>query len=329
MRRLARRTMVVALAAGFTVVLAASAAKAQSIGTHTTLTTDSQQIGDREVTTYSAEVLGDDDSPATGIVTLMDGNRSLAAGVLNSAGKAEILIGGLSSGSHLLRAVYGGDSSHTASQSANVQANATIAADSFGLSINPTSATVAAPGDSANVVATISAGSSFTGFVSMSCAGPPVSTGSSTDSALPYGVSCTFTPANLEITTAGGTGTSKFSIQTTAPAGQNSRNHSPNGVQGRNGASPLVLAVLLPGVAGLGLLGRKRKNFGRVALVLAVGAVSILGTTACNARYKYLNHPPTANDGTPTGAYVLTIWAQTSNGVTASEQQTSFTLTVN
>jgi hypothetical protein len=71
MRRLARRTMVVALAAGFTVVLAASAAKAQSIGTHTTLTTDSQQIGDREVTTYSAEVLGDDDSPATGIVTLM------------------------------------------------------------------------------------------------------------------------------------------------------------------------------------------------------------------------------------------------------------------
>ena len=90
-----------------------------------------------------------------------------------------------------------------------------------------------------------------------------------------------------------------------------------------------MLAVLLPGVIGLGLLGRKRRIFGRVALVLAVGAISILGATACNARYKYLNHPPTANDGTLPGSYTLTIWAQTSNGVTASEQFTTLPLTVN
>lgn len=90
-----------------------------------------------------------------------------------------------------------------------------------------------------------------------------------------------------------------------------------------------MLAVLLPGVVGLGLLGRKRKMFGRIVLVLMVGAIGVLGTSACNARYQYLNHPPTANDGTPTGAYTLTIWAQTSDGVTASEQFVTMPLTVN
>ena len=90
-----------------------------------------------------------------------------------------------------------------------------------------------------------------------------------------------------------------------------------------------VLAVLLPGVFGLGLLGRKRKVLSRVALVVLMGPVSLLGATACNARYKYLNHPPTANEGTPTGDYTLTVWAQTSDGVSASEQFTTLGLTVN
>ena len=90
-----------------------------------------------------------------------------------------------------------------------------------------------------------------------------------------------------------------------------------------------MLAVLLPGVLGLGLLGRKRKLFGRIALVLLVGAVGVLGTTACNPRYRYLNHPPTPNYGTLPGSYTLTVWAQTSNGVTASEQFTTLGLTVN
>ncbi len=90
-----------------------------------------------------------------------------------------------------------------------------------------------------------------------------------------------------------------------------------------------MLAVLLPGVLGLGLLGRKRKLFGKVALVLMVGAIGVLGTSACNVRYKYLNHPPTPNFGTIPGSYTLTIWAQTSNGVSASEQFVTMPLTVN
>jgi hypothetical protein len=340
MRRLAQRGMVVALAAGITAVLAAAAAMAQSAGiaTHTTLATETQQIGGHMVMTYSASVLDEDGAPATGIVQLREQGRNLASAALNSEGKAELLADGLTAGDHALRVVYGGDATHAGSlsETAVVHSDA-AAAPGFVLSISPGALPAAgqtlAPGNSGDVTATITSVNGFTGFVSLSCAGAPVSPGSYTDNALPVGVTCTFTPANLQVTSAvasssNPTVVSYLTVQTTAPAGQNAGSHNPKATRDRDAVSPLALAVLLPGVIGFGLLGRKRKLFNRVAMLLMVGTVSLLGTTACNARYKYLNHPPTANDGTPPGAYTLTVWAQTSNGVTASEQPVSLALTV-
>jgi hypothetical protein len=329
MRQLVQKGMVVALAAGMTAVLAATAAMAQTTGitTHTTLATATQQIGGRAVTTYSATVLGEDGAPATGAVTLVERGKILAGAALNSAGKAQIRVDGLT-GDHTLTAVYSGDPAHANSTSESIDVHPqAVSADSFALGISPASLTVAAPGGAAELVATITSGTNFTGFVSLSCAGPPVSAGSYTDSAMPVGVTCIFTPENVQVTSAiagssNPTVTSHLTVQTTAPAGQ-------AGMRSRDAGNPLVLAILLPGVIGLGVLGRKRKLFGRVALLLAVGAISVLGTTACAARYRYLNHPPTANDGTPPGSYTLTIWAQTSNGVTASEQFTTMALSVN
>src|SRR5277367_3510849 len=319
--------MFVALAAGFATLLATAGAQTLRVATQTTLTTSMQEVGGHEVTTYSATVVSADGTPATGVVRLAETGRTLASAALDSTGKAEIRADGLSAGNHTLLAVYGGDAAHVASQSESVVAQAAQSANSFTLSIAPTTVAVASPGQAANVVATIASGSAFTGFLSLSCAGAPVSTGSSTDGSLPVGVTCTFTPANLQVIKAGSTVTSDLTIQTTAPAGQLSQKERSRAV-GETG-HPLVLAVLLPGVLGLGLLGRKRKFFGRIALMLLVGAVGVLGTTACNPRYHYLNHPPTANDGTLPGSYTLTVWAQTSNGVTASEQFTTLGLTVN
>ena len=108
--------------------------------------------------------------------------------------------------------------------------------------------------------------------------------------------------------------------------GHHAMNRAP---RGRDNAAPLALAILLPGMAGLGWLGRKRKLFSRVALLAMVGAITVLGASACNPRYKYLNHPPTYNGGTATGDYTLTVWAQTSDGVTASEVFTTMAVTVN
>jgi hypothetical protein len=321
MRRLARTGLVVALAAGMMAGLAATAAMAQTTGiaTHTTLTTGSEEVGGHAVATYSAKVLGEDGAPAAGVVELVEQGRMLAGAALNASGEAEIRYSGLTQGYHYLRAVYVGDARHAASQSDSAQVSAAAtSASSFALSLNPTTVSVDAPGDAANVSATVTPAGGFTGFVALSCAGAPVSTGSSTDTALPVGVSCTFTPTNLQITSATTPLSSHFTIQTTAPAGGLSQ----------NAGSPLVLAVLLPGVVGLGLLGRRRKVLGRVMLVLLVGAIGMAGTSACNARYRYLNHPPTANLGTIPGSYTLTIWAQTSDGVNASETFTTLPLTV-
>jgi hypothetical protein len=341
MRRMAQRGTVVALAAGITALLA-TAAMAQSAGiaTHTTLATESQVMGGRTVTTYSATVLGEDGAPATGIVRLQEQGRSLASAAIDSEGKAEIRVGGLTAGDHSLRAVYGGDAAHGTSQSDSVTVHSDAAPSGtpgFTLAITPgslpASGQTLVPGDSGDVTATITAVNGFTGFVSLSCAGPPVSPGSFTDTAMPVGVSCVFTPANLQMTStvansSNPTLTSFLTVQTTAPAGANGLNRKPNGLPVRNSGSSLALALLLPGVLGLGVLGRKRKLFGRVALLLLVGGVTVLGTSACNARYKYLNHPPTPNVGTLPGAYTLTVWAQTSDGVTASEQFTTLALTV-
>ena len=66
-----------------------------------------------------------------------------------------------------------------------------------------------------------------------------------------------------------------------------------------------------------------------MSLLALVGVVGMLGTTACAARYNYFHHPPTYNGGTPLGSYTITVTAQTSNGVTATEHSVPLALTVN
>jgi hypothetical protein len=325
MRRLAHTGWVVALTAGALLGTSAAMAETGSVATHTTLTTESIQVGSRTVTAYSATVTGEDGAALKGVVNLSEQGKTLAGAALDASGTAHIRLDGLA-GDHNLTAVYSGDANHAASRSEAVAVHAdAIAADAFGLTINPSSVTVAAPGDSATVTATITPGSSFTGFVELSCAGAPVSPGSSTDNALPYGVSCTFTPENLQVTSSTQTFSSSFSVLTTAPAGAGAMNRAP---QARDSGAPLALAILLPGMAGLGWLGRKRKLFSRTALLVMVSAVAVLGTSSCAARYKYLHHPPTYNPGTTPGDYTLTVWAQTSDGVTASEVNTTLALTI-
>jgi hypothetical protein len=111
-----------------------------------------------------------------------------------------------------------------------------------------------------------------------------------------------------------------MSLQTAGPQAQYSAPET-------GSRSPLVLAVLLPGIVGLGFLGRKRKLFGGATLLLMIGAVTLLGASACSARYRYLNHGPTFG-GTAVGTYTIQVIAQTSNGVTASEHTQTLTLTV-
>jgi hypothetical protein len=311
MRRLARFGMVVALAAGSMV-----AAEAQT-ATHTNLTVETQETGGHTVATFAVSVLDAEGAPGSGVVTLMDHGTAISSAALGQDGTAQIKVDSLSSGDHAVTAVYRGDSAHvtSTSQSVTLHPQASSTPD-FSLAASPTSLTVAI-GSSGTVVATIAPVNGFTGFISLSCAGPSGAT------TLPTGITCTFAPANLQVTS--GAVTADMSLQTSAGR---ALNQPPSAVRpGSRDPQPVVLAVLLPGVLGLAFLGRKRKLFGRIALILLIGGVTIAGTTACNPRYYYLNHGPTYAGAIP-GTYTIQVIAQTSNGVTASEHSVNVALTV-
>jgi hypothetical protein len=311
MRWLAQLGMGLALATGL-------AAIAQT-ATHTTMTAETREVSGKTVATFTTSVLDADGAPANGIVTLTERGHNISAAVLDAEGKAQIKLDGLTEGNHALRAVYSGDNAHAASKSESLAVHPQVTATpDFALNIAPTSLSVKV-GSSGTIVASITPVNSFAGFISLSCAGPPGAT------TLPVGVTCTFAPANLQVTaptTANPTAvaTANMSLQTAGPQAQN---RAPD----THSSSPLVLAVLLPGVLGLGLLGRKRKLFGGTTLLIMIGAISLIGTTACSARYRYLNHGPTF-DGTEPGTYTIQVIAQTSNGVTASEHIQTVALTV-
>ena len=268
MRRMAQLGMGLALATG----LAATAQTA----THTTIAAETREVSGKTVATFSTTVVDSDGAPASGIVTLTERGHNISAAVLDAEGKAQIKLDGLTEGNHALRAVYSGDSAHAASQSESLTVHPEVTATpDFALGIAPTSLSVKV-GASGTIVTTITPVNSFTGFISLSCAGPPGAT------TLPVGVTCTFAPANLQVTaptTANPTAvaTANMSLQTAGPQAQNRAPET-------HSSSPLVLAVLLPGVLGLGLLGRKRKLFGGTTLLIMVGAISLIGTTACSKK---------------------------------------------
>jgi hypothetical protein len=73
-------------------------------------------------------------------------------------------------------------------------------------------------------------------------------------------------------------------------------------------------AFVFPALLGLAGLGaRKRRGWRNLALAI-VAVAGVMGMTACNARYNYLNHGPPGNPGTPIGTYTVTVEAESSTG---------------
>jgi hypothetical protein len=66
----------------------------------------------------------------------------------------------------------------------------------------------------------------------------------------------------------------------------------------------------------------------RMSLLALLAMVTVMGTTGCNPRYNFEHHGPPTNPATPAGTYTVTVTAQSSNGVTAITNSTTFALTV-
>jgi hypothetical protein len=297
------------------------------VATHTHLTVETREVGGRTVATFTATAVSEDGHAAAGVITLVEQGKSLAGAALSADGTAQIKLDGLAAGDHLVRAVYSGDGTHAGSKSESLSVHPMVTGTpDFSVTINPASLTVAAPGDAATLVATVTPTNGFTGFISLSCSG----TGSTTT--LPVGVTCVFAPANLEVsatTSANPTGavSATMGLQTSTAQQTTQLRETPRHAGGRASGHPLVLAILLPGMIGLGFVAPKRKVLGSMALLLMVGVMSVLGTTACSARYYYLHHGPTFT-GTLPGSYTINVTAQTSNGVAANAHTVPLALTV-
>lgn len=311
------------------------AAAAQQIATHTTLAVRTSQQGGLTQATAAVAVVAADGTPASGIVAIEDGDREIAEAVLDAQGAAEPVFS-LSDGDHNLRAVYAGDASHLSSASVSTSANAQASSTpGFTLALTPVSPSTLpltlTAGKSGTIAVTVvpvdNAALTAPMFVTLSCSG------------LPSLATCAFTPESVEILpttptscTPGSVASacppvSALLVQTTAQGSSATVRPTPPGNTGR----PIALAVLLPGVLGLGgwaWAARRRRWMQRMALIALIGLVSSLGMTACKPLYNYYNHGPPPNPATPNGTYNVTITAQSTNGVSAINYNTTIVLTV-
>ena len=259
-----------------------------------------------------------------GVVAINDTFNSqtaqLATEALDSTGQVTVSFA-LATGAHALTAAYTGNANYQASTSSpivvsvNAICNLTVAS-----SLSVASVIAGQPANGSVTLTPLNnGGSTSPTFVTVSC------------SALPVQSSCFFTPENLEIPAGSNAPvTSLFTLQTEAKSGLLGRPSL-----GREGASPLALALLLPGILGLGWLGGRRNlksvaaRLARLSLLALIGVVLCFGASGCAARYSYLHHGPPNTPATPAGTYTFTVTAQTSNGVTAIEENSHLTLTVN
>jgi hypothetical protein len=312
------RSLRLELILGLGVALALPALAAenpQGLTTRTALSAEARLAGGPA--TVVITVTGEDGQPATGAVSIEDLGRPLAGVALDAQGKAKTVLS-LGAGNHSLRALYEGDAAHQASAStaAAVTSEAT-AAFGYTVAVAPTTLSLV-PGNAGTLTASVTPANaaSLTApvFVTLSCSG------------LPDEASCNFTPENVEILPGATSALTSTMVIETVKASTASLQPAGHPV-----ANPISLAFLLPGalaLVGFAVSGRRRRWLSRVALMGLLALVSVLGTTACNPRYNYLNHGPIPNPATPAGTYTVTIAAQSNNGITATQTTATVALTV-
>ena len=320
-----RRKLRLEWMAALGVAILIPAAYAQQTATRATLTVD----GSGRATVSVSDVLS---HPASGVVSIEEGDRILGEALLDAEGQAQVKLT-LASGEHTLRAVYAGDATHQPAVSASAIAQPMIPGGVPGYTLSvaaispstlPLSLTAGQSGSLSVTVTPVNNGSlSAPMFVTLSCSG------------LPSNSTCSFAPDNVEILPSTPTSCASGSlpsacppvsllvIQTVAATAQMT--------PGPRSSNPVAWAVLLPGFLALGGLAfgaRRRRWLQRMALMALVALVASLGMTACSPLYHYYNHGPPVTPATPSGTYTVTLTGQSSDGVSALAASTTLVLTV-
>ena len=329
-RRGLRLETVAGLGIALVIGVIAPMAYASSVSTATTLNVTAHDSGGRTKATVKVSVAADDGLPASGAVSILEGTQTLAGVVLDSDGLATANVT-LAGGAHALRAVYTGDTTHTASTSVTQSVQAmTGSSPSFTLSLTPVTPSsfpmTLTAGTAGTVKVSINpvnnAALTAPMFVTLSCSG------------LPDQSACTFSPATVEILSTTPASCATGAAASACPPTATMVLQTQTGSTARNAApthSPIAWAILLPGILGLGGLAwgaRRRRRLSRLSLLVLVAFVATLGTTGCAPRYDYYHHGPDPNLPTPSGSYTITITGQSSDGISAITTSTTMALVV-
>ena len=281
--------------------------------TQTTLVAATSNAGPRTRVTLTARVTATAGSPQ-GVVNFRAGDLDLGSAIVNDEGTASLQTDSLPAGVHSIVAVYQDQSGlmPSISKAEVVRAEVTAAAG-FTISAGPTMLSTVV-GGYVNSTITITPNNGFNGYVSLSCDGLPINT------------TCTFTPLAVQATCTGTAcvpATSIMQIQTLSP--------SPAPTAQLDGEKGLPQAAFIfPALIGLAGLGTcKRRRWRNLALGL-VTIAGVVGMSSCSERYRYLNHGPPNNPGTPVGTYTVTVQAASSTGSQTTTPPTvpQLTLTV-
>lgn len=290
-----------------------AAARAQDLSaTETVLTAGPSHQGPGAAITLTAHVTAlDGMKTPTGAVNFRcagaGGKASIDLGstVLDGEGNARLVTDRLPAGDQQVSAVYMGDTADVASVSPSVRVHAEAAASTaatFTVTADPTSLSTPQGGFASSTL-TITPVNGFTGEVSLSCSG------------LPLTITCTFLPENLDVgCTTGSNGQQSCPSAPSTMQVQTLHRSSSASIPAPRSSGAGELAIAVPGLLGLVGLGfGKRKGLRSAALVL-LACTSVVALTACAQRYNYLNYGPGINPGTPPGTYSFTVVASSANG---------------
>ena len=249
-------------------------------------------------------------NPPTGTVTFSAGGNPLGSVPVNGSTNAQTGTAQatasftdtqLANGQYTITATYNGDTNYAASSSAGSTIN--LQPD-FSLSLNATQLTAATPGNAVSIELAVAALDNFNGtisFAATSCAG------------LPAESSCSFSPASIA-----GTGSTQIAVMTSGP--------HPAAARGMPVARGFAwwttgFGVSLSCVFLMGAPGKK----GRWPTLLSLLVLaSLLTLPNCGGGSSSSGGGPQIDQGTPPGAYSVTVTATSGN----LSHTASFTLVV-
>ncbi len=212
----------------------------------------------------------------TGILTFLNGTATLGTGTL-SGGTASIQSTFVTGGTYNITASYSGDATYGNSTSSSNTANISpLNVMDFSLTQNAT-INISAPGGNGSASITATPLGGFSGTIAYTCSGAPSE------------ATCTVTATSTGAT---------VMVTTTAATSQLQRNRN-------NG---LFYAMLLPGMLGMLLVGRKKKSYRAMQMIMliVVLGMSTLWMAACGGGPSG-GSGGNPNPGTPAGMTTLTI----------------------